>query len=273
MTIADIPSGMRLKEEAGWNQVEADWQRLIELQPDGGFVAELDGRTVGTVTSCRFGCVAWVAMMLVEQAHRGRGIGRALMVRVLNELDGQRVASVRLDATPLGRPLYETLGFREESTFERYQGCFPQGEPTTLSDSVLPATSLEGVLELDRRVTGTERGGLLRRLLDDNPGSLRIVSSGAEVQGYLMSRPGSRAMQLGPCIASEAAGPLLLSDAARRNAGASVVIDIPEGHRAARALAESLGLSRARQLIRMGRGRRVAEDLSRLWASAGPEKG
>jgi hypothetical protein len=28
MTAADIAFGMRLKEQAGWNQVPADWRRL-----------------------------------------------------------------------------------------------------------------------------------------------------------------------------------------------------------------------------------------------------
>src|SRR3954447_22763141 len=107
MTVADIATGVRLKGQAGWNQLESDWRRLLDLQPDGCFVAEIDGAAVGTVTTCRFGPVAWVAMMLVGEAFRGRGIGRDLMLRALAELDGQGVRSVRLDATPLGRPLYE----------------------------------------------------------------------------------------------------------------------------------------------------------------------
>src|SRR5215216_3234927 len=121
MTAADVASGLRLKEQAGWNQLEADWRRLLDLQPDGCFVAEVDGAVVGTVTTCRFGPVGWVAMMLVDEALRGRGIGRALMVRALEDLDAHGVRSVRLDATPLGRPLYESLGFVAEATFARFQ--------------------------------------------------------------------------------------------------------------------------------------------------------
>src|SRR5690349_11847468 len=74
LTVADIALGLRLKDEAGWNQLEADWRRLIELDSDGDFVAELDGTAVGTVTTCRFGPVGWVAMMLVDPRFRSRGI-------------------------------------------------------------------------------------------------------------------------------------------------------------------------------------------------------
>src|SRR5437870_742019 len=105
MRASDVGLGLQLSGRAGWNQVAADWRRLLELQPDGCFVAEWDRRPVGTTMTCLFGPVAWVAMVLVEESLRGRGIGKALMHRALDYLDGRRVPTIRLDATPLGRPL------------------------------------------------------------------------------------------------------------------------------------------------------------------------
>src|SRR5262249_41127123 len=161
-------------------------------QPDGCFLAELDGLPVGTVTTCRFGSVAWIAMMLVDERFRGRGVGRALMVRALNELDAREVGSIRLDATPLGQPLYEALGFVTEASFTRYQGMLTQfsdkdSEPFPVKSS----TMVEAVAALDRDVTGTDRGRLLQRLVEENPGTLRIVAEGQGVTGFLMSRAGS----------------------------------------------------------------------------------
>src|SRR5437660_10527540 len=99
MIPADIPLGLRLKAQAAWNQLEADWLRFLDLQPDGAFVAECDGTPAGTVATCVFGPVAWVAMVLVDTALRGRGLGRALMERALHFLDGAGVQTGRLDAT------------------------------------------------------------------------------------------------------------------------------------------------------------------------------
>ena len=42
MTYADIPLGMKLSAQNGWNQLEADWRRQFDLEPAGGFVAELE---------------------------------------------------------------------------------------------------------------------------------------------------------------------------------------------------------------------------------------
>jgi GNAT superfamily N-acetyltransferase len=87
MTEADIALGMRLKGQAGWNQLEPDWRRALQLQPDGCFVAELDGMAAATTTTCIFGSVAWIALVLVDEALRGRGIGTALMNAALAFLD------------------------------------------------------------------------------------------------------------------------------------------------------------------------------------------
>src|SRR5438552_875414 len=91
MTAADLPLGLRLSHQAGWNQTEADWKRLFACQPDGCFVAEWDGTPVGTTTTAIFGEVAWVAMVLVDEAARGRGVGTALVGHALEFLDRRRI--------------------------------------------------------------------------------------------------------------------------------------------------------------------------------------
>jgi GNAT superfamily N-acetyltransferase len=277
MTASDLPLGMRLKEQAGWNQTEADWRRCLALQPDGCFVAEREGLGVGTVTTCIFGPVAWVAMVLVDVAVRGQGIGRALLDRALAFLDGQGVPSVRLDATPLGRPLYEKLGFVEEYTLTRYDGISPAG---TLSDTpnkiVLRAVSPEDqerVIAFDRDVTGTDRAALLRSLFAETPEAWRMVVRGDELLGCSAARGGSRARQIGPCLATAEAGPLLLADAWRSYADERVFVDVPKDNRAAVTTVERAGLVAQRPLYRMCRGPRPHESIEQVWASFGPEKG
>ena len=122
LTAADLPTAMVLKTEAGWNQLEAGWRRFLSMQPDGCFVAELDGEPVGTTVTCIFGDVAWVAMVLVARRARGRGIGTAMMRHALKFLDERGVPTVRLDATPMGQPIYERLGFVPEYTLVRFEG-------------------------------------------------------------------------------------------------------------------------------------------------------
>jgi hypothetical protein len=263
---------MRLKAQAGWNQLEADWLRFVALQPDGAFVAEFDGVPAGTVATCIFGPVAWIAMVLVDAELRGRGLGRALMERALEFLDRSSARTVRLDATPLGQPLYEKLGFLPEYTLTRFEGQAPHAEA---APSVRPASSehLPDLLRLDRAVTGTDRERLLVRLLGEYPDEARVIESPAGLEGYLLARPGSRARYLGPCVARGGAGPLLLADTWRRHAGETVFLDIPDENALACALARAAGLTPQRSLARMYRGVKVEERLDDLWSSSGPETG
>lgn len=275
MTMNDLALGMRLKQQAGWNQLEVDWQRLLDLQPDGCFVAEWDGVPAGTVVTCLFGPVAWVAMVLVDESLRGRGIGRALMGHALEFLDSRRIESVRLDATSLGQPLYETLGFVPQFSVVRFAG-----QPVSIVGGAECATvfpdesQLADVIALDRRITHTERGRLLRRFFAESPASVQVVAGAEGVTGYLTSRPGSRAIQVGPGVAlDDTAGEQLLCDVLRRNACQPVFVDIPEQNSAAAQVATRFGLTEQRRLLRMCRGKNVCEELHSLWASSGPEKG
>ena len=270
MTRSDVALGMRLKAQAAWNQLEADWLRFLDLQPDGAFVAELDGGPAGTVATCIFGPVAWVAMVLVDAELRGRGIGRALMERALEFLDKAGARSVRLDATPLGQPLYEKLGFVTEYTLTRFEGHAPRAERPPSVCAARPE-HLKAVLWLDRIVTGTDRWQMVRRLFEEYPQEARVVESSQGIDGYLLARPGARAWYIGPCIGRGGAG--LLADAWGRHAGEPIFLDIPEGNREALQCARAADLTPQRKLTRMYRGAKIEERIADLWASAGPEKG
>jgi GNAT superfamily N-acetyltransferase len=273
MLAADLPFGVHLKDQAGWNQTTADIERFLALQPNGCFVAEFDGRPAGTVATFVFGPVAWIAFVLVESELRGQGIGQALMRKALEFIDEQKVPTARLDATPLGQPLYEKLGFVAEFKLARFEG-----KPTSVTGSV-PGISpgkpehFDAIVALDRKASGAERTDLLRRLIDEQPSQLRVVTKGSNLTGFVLSRPGSRATMIGPCVASNDCGLALLDDSLSQHAGEPVFVDIPLGQTAAIELAKQRGLTVQRELLRMRRGPALVEIPDIIWASSGPEKG
>jgi GNAT superfamily N-acetyltransferase len=75
------------------------------------YVAHADGRPQSSVTVTRAGATAGIWNMATPPERQGRGMGRALLTGVLEQLVAEGVARFYLFATPAGRPLYESLGF------------------------------------------------------------------------------------------------------------------------------------------------------------------
>ena len=253
MAPADIRAAEHLREQAGWNQTPADWERLLAWAPGGCFVAESAERVVGTVTTTAYGSrLAWIGMLLVDAAHRRRGVGRALLTRALDHLERSvAVQTVALDATPLGQPLYTGMGFVVEWALQRWEGRAPR---LARPPGVRPvrAADLEPLAALSLPAFGVARTGLLRDLFAAHPpGCFLLERTGAH--GYVFSRPGARGWYVGPLVATDAAAAqLLLRAALQRLEGELVIMDAPDLHGAA--LLGTLGFAPCRSLTRMRRG-------------------
>ena len=280
MTDGDLPAADELRRLAGWNQTVEDWRRMLSLEPRGCFVAVLEGKVVGTVTSTTYGqTLAWVGMMLVHPEHQRRGIGTRLMRHVLECLQDWGVTCVKLDATPAGRPVYERLGFVPEWTLTRCrrpvvdQAEFPKdNSPNTRA---LLDLDWQTVDQIDHAAFGAPRSRLLRALAKQSRAVLVWPGQG-RVVGWGMLRPGASADYLGPLVCSTVEGVFSLATALLGNAAAghSVVWDIPDQNETANGAAQRLGFRPFRPLTRMCLGPNlVAGDPQSQIAIAGPAVG
>lgn len=269
----DIPDAMRLTRIAGWNQTPADWERFLAASPDGCFAAEQRGRVIGTsATIVHSGEVAWVGMVLVDPHHRGSGIGTELLRRAIAYLDERGVPCIRLDATPLGRPIYERSGFVDEYRVERW---VLQREEPAPSAALAQGDDLDEVLGLDREVFGADRGDLLRSVAAAAPDLVRLVREGDRIAGYSLGRRGARADHLGPWVArDETTAATLLDDFLARSARDTVFVDAVTPNPWAVGLLESRGFEFTRPLTRMARGSPAPPNRTDLMgAILGPEFG
>jgi GNAT superfamily N-acetyltransferase len=253
MTTADIPAGMRLKDLAGWNQTPADWRRFLESSPRGCFAAEAERRVVGTVATIvyeeRF---AWIGMVLVDPEFRGLGIGTRLLEKAIEHLDGIGVRTMKLDATPQGRPIYQSFGFKSEYEIERWllkrplPSTIPPPEPSPVS---------KNVLQLDREVFGADRNHLLRSLAASAPDFALAREQHGEIAGYTFGRRGTLADHLGPWMARDAtvAGELL-DEFLQRSGREKVFVDALKARRFVSELLQVRGFKVSRPLTRMVRG-------------------
>lgn len=277
-TPGDIALGMRLKSAAGWNQTEADWRRALELQPDGCFVGVCDGTPAATLTFCCFGPVAWIAMVLTDPEFRGRGLATALMRRAIDDLQSRGVKTIRLDATPLGRPVYQRLGFTVDYELTRWKR---EAMPAPAGD-ILERTGLRqatpaditAIAELDRGTVGCDRSKFLAALLAESPRGAFIIDGTPIAAGFALRRLGSDATQLGPIVVTDPnLGARLLSTAITAAGEIALCCDVPQGNHAAKDSVQAAGFHPLRPLFRMTLGATIVDNSAQLWAGSGPEKG
>jgi GNAT superfamily N-acetyltransferase len=205
MQLEDLAGCLLLSEAEGWNQTEKDWNRILANPRNTCLVIVSEGRIIGTATAMNYSNeLAWIGMVLVDKAFRGKGISKLLLSELLIRLASFK--SVKLDATPSGQPIYEKYGFREECLIQRmtYE-AFPQFQYESLgnsTDSILPV-DLPSIIEFDAIIFGIDRSFLLNSLLSDYPQEAKIIKSNGKITAYALGRQGRLYHQIGPVYASK----------------------------------------------------------------------
>jgi len=279
MAATDIPAADELRALAGWNQTLADWGRFLAAAPEGCFVAECDGTVVGTATTTCYGTdLAWIGMVLVHPDRRCSGIGTALLERCLAHLREAHVRCIKLDATPMGKPVYERLGFRAEWSLARWEiDSAPNNAGGTDQPHVRPLTASDwpALGKLDAAAFGVERGHLLRPLAVQSAFTLVSERPSDGLVGYGMMRQGSRAWYLGPMVDDSSTGGLALARVLLEHAaGQPVYWDIPDINVEAVTWARQSGFTQQRSLLRMFLGENACPgDPRRIFGILAPEMG
>jgi GNAT superfamily N-acetyltransferase len=276
----DLPFADSVRALAGWNQTLEDWERFLAMNPGGCFLAEWDGAPAGTATTTLYGTeLAWVGMLLVHPEYRRRGVGQALLQRCIEHLQSRGVRCIKLDATPLGKPVYDKLGFKEEWTLTRWERGGFDPPPAAPESGIRNWREGDGRLveSLDVAAFGVSRHRLLETLASQSRCALIAERSAGEPVGFGMMRDGSRARYLGPVAAESPDLGLAMIKALVERGGidaGKIYWDIPDPNGAAVAWARQNGFVPQRTLTRMYLGENTTcGDPNKQFALAGPELG
>ena len=260
LSLDDLEGSLRLSSTAGWNQRREDWQMLLTMAPAGSFGAIDDGsgQIVGTAIGIDYGSFGWIAMMLVNPAYRSRGLGAQLLEAALSAVPSG--TPIRLDATPLGRPLYQKFGFVDESMLTRHVAGAadrPASANNSLADAgvqQLEAAHLETIASHDRGIFAGDRRNVLEWALRSAPQYARVVDAASGSPEYCFGRQGRLFDQIGPVVAHDDDGARALLWAAMLSAGErAVVADAFDEHRGFSDWLRSCGFRAERPLYRMCR--------------------
>lgn len=279
ITLSDIPELMPIKNQAGWNQLPGDWARLMRLNPGGCFCIQVDGEIIGTVTTTPVSSrMAWVGMLVVRENKRGKGFGRMLLNQAIYHLESRGFTTIFLDATPAGKPLYLSAGFRTWGFLKRHIV-----NPLNINDidqkdangSMREFSSefMGAVCNIDMEMTGYSRGDVIQSLVSPETSMVHLKPDGT-VDGYITWREGQNFTQVGPLVAREGeiARCLFIRAMSSMNLDKGC-IDVPSERLHFEIFLKGTGAVPAREFTRMYKGKPPSITNNGEFATSGPEKG
>jgi GNAT superfamily N-acetyltransferase len=273
LSSGDLEGALALVEEAGWNQVVADWRIFLELGR-GFAVKDPRGRLAATAATLPYPSgFGWISMVLVARAFRRRGIATRLLERCMATLREAGMVPV-LDATPAGREIYLPLGFRDGWSITRWRHERPVARPALPGVRSLEERDWPALLALDRKAFGCDRAPLLERLRRRSSGFACVIDDRGGLRGFLLGRDGRLATQLGPIVAEKEEGGAALVEFACARLATPVLLDALDRHRSLDRWLAGQGFAKERPYTRMALGAsELFGDAARTVAIAGPELG
>lgn len=271
----DFEAAMSLKTAAGWNQTRNDWENFYALRPAGCFVAVRLGKVIGTVTSINYeNRFSWIGMVLVSPEEQRQGIGTKLMARALESLT--ECETIKLDATPAGKKVYDQLGFQDEYRLARMiRRTGPK--PETDSRCCIRAISendLEALAVFDTPVFGANRAEVLKCWYQAAPEFALGAFENQQITSFCLGRHGTNFDHIGPLVCQTLAQAQQLLVAVLRMTDRPLVLDTGIFTRDWQKILSELGFEQQREFIRMFKGpNRYPGNPAWQWAIAGPEVG
>jgi predicted N-acetyltransferase YhbS len=261
LTAADVEAAdVILKAAYGGADSRAAMLRRFLALDAGGWRVAIDGTTlVGCVGAVDYGGFAYVGMMAVRPDAQRRGIGRALMQDVLAWIARRGTATVLLDATPAGAPLYASLGFESEDDACFYTRAAGAGPTAPTGDAIaLGVDDVERIGRLDTPIFGANRERLLGLWLAAYPGrAFGVLDHGGEIAGFVIAQE----QRIGPWVAREAAiAEILLAAALSLPFADTPTVIAPGVNTAVRAMLGRHGFSQTGGTRHMRRGPAVLRE-------------
>jgi len=223
----------------GWNPGIDDATLFYQADPNGFFVAELDGEIVAVGSAVAYDKdYAFCGLYIVAPAFRGRGYGLALTKYRLAYCANRNVG---IDGVLENEKIYQRIGYKSYYRNRRYQFNALQSPFDNSAVKKVNATDLDAIFEYDRLCFPAKRDKFLTAWINQPSGQSLVYRKNGKVCGYVVRRKLEQGYKIGPLFSdNEQVAQQLLNAIQFDISGESVFLDVPEINKNALQLAESL---------------------------------
>jgi GNAT superfamily N-acetyltransferase len=245
----EVEFAVEMAVSEGWNPGIHDGELFYEADPEGFFIAEVAGNSVGCASAVAYdSSFGFLGFYVVKPEFRKTGIGMKLTERCLNHL-GER--NIGLDGVVENEKKYqEVMKFTSSYSNLRFEGIGEGKVPDGLVS--ISTITFESLLEYDRRMFPAPRPRFLERWIKQ-PDSYAFAKLEAEkLKGYGVIRKCRKGYKIGPLFADDQNAAEEIFQALKASvSGETIYFDVPEPNIKALEIAEKYKMTVMFKTIRM----------------------
>lgn len=196
----DVDFAIRQAAKEGWNPGLSDAECFYAADPEGFFIAELNGEPVATISAVRYGDgFGFMGLYIVTPEARGKGYGMELWDHAIKHLEGRTIG---LDAVTEQEETYRKSGFSTFYRSTRFEGVGGGHKPEGVTR--LEDVDFSKVAEYDRQCFPADRGSFLQAWLEASGATGYGILDGDRLAGFGVIRPCAKGYKIGPLFADDA---------------------------------------------------------------------
>lgn len=234
----------------GWNPGLNDAESFYRADPNGFFMAEVNGEPAGSISAVAYDeTFGFMGFYIVRPELRHLGIGMALWHAAMAYM-GERVIGGDGVVNMLDK--YAQSGFRIAHRNARYEGI---GRTSSVRLTDLTDVPFAELAAYDRHFFPAPRHAFLKSWISQAGNRGRAVMAGSQLAGYGVIRPCRRGFKIAPLFADtpDIAEELFVSLASLAK-DAPLFLDIPVCNESARQLVERHAMTMVFETARIYRG-------------------
>jgi ribosomal protein S18 acetylase RimI-like enzyme len=170
-----------------WDLTEKDFTFMVELEPQGCFVALADAKKVGITTTAHFGKIGCIGNVIVDAQYRSKGIGVKLVKEAIRYLSEKSATTIALYAYQNTVEFYEKIGFKADYDLIRLTGQGQKNQETYSSVKAMTRRDVEEVINIDQTCMNWNRERLLRRKFAESSDLCYVAQESGEPLGFVMA--------------------------------------------------------------------------------------
>jgi GNAT superfamily N-acetyltransferase len=170
-------------QPSGWDDITSDYARFIKDPNCQALKINIDDKIVAIGATIAHADTVWLAKIVTHPHYRHRGLGAKITQALLDTIDREHYQTVYLEATDLGYPVYQKLGFEVETLYLHFDcSTFDRSKPSHKSIILFEAKYSNALLALDRQISGEDRSDMVKQHIEQ---AQLFVKNGI-LQGFYM---------------------------------------------------------------------------------------